>query len=458
MAEIRPWAFWRRVQYGTAYFMFVFVSGTIMYLMSSFTIPTCYDGILNADETGIDCGGSCTRICTVDVIPPKIVWAESFKITDGQYNALAYIENQNQIAGTPNFSYTFRLYDEQDNLITERSGFSTLPPNSTYPMFEGKINTGLAKPARTEIDFDMPDLWLPAEIGRDQFRALDIELIGADERPRLNVEMENTELSEAEDVEVVATIFDRSGKPLTASQTFIELFEPRSQKDLVFTWPLPISRTLRSCEIPTDIVVAIDLSGSMNNDQANPPEPITSVLAAAGDFVDNLHGNDQAALVTFATAAVLRQPLTDNITTVQNRIAGLTIDPQEEQGSTNIGEAFYAAQQELNTIRHNTDARNVVVLLTDGLATAPDEEPEAYALEAANTLKNDNVIIYTIGLGSAVNMDFLKSAASIEENAYYAASAADLNDIYTAITSAICEDGAARIDIIPKTGANFEPL
>jgi hypothetical protein len=42
--------------------------------------------------------------------------------------------------------------------------------------------------------------------------------------------------------------------------------------------------------------------------------------------------------------------------------------------------------------------------------------------------------------------------------AYQAVSVADLDQIYRTITASLCEDGAAVIDIVPKTNASFVPL
>ena len=68
----------------------------------------------------------------------------------------------------------------------------------------------------------------------------------------------------------------------------------------------------------------------------------------------------------------------------------------------------------------------------------------------AERLKNEGVQVFTIGLGERVNNDFLKTLASGEEKRYRALSKSDIDRIYHSITAAICEDGPAIIDIIPK--------
>ncbi len=453
----RRWAFMRRVQYGTGFGLFWVLVFTTVYFKYIHEEPTCFDTKQNGEEVGIDCGGSCKRICAFSVITPEATWARSFRVHDGQYNAVAYIENKNKVAASPEVSYTFSLYDA-GGLIVERSGKTILPPDSVYPVFEARIDTQGRIPTQTFITLEPVDLWLPATAGRDQFTVTNRTLFEADGTPKLEATIKNNALTQADQVEVVATIFDAKHNALTSSRTFIDKLQPRSEATAVFTWPEPIAKTVRSCEVPTDVILAIDLSGSMNNDGAKPPQPLTSVLSSAKAFVDRLRPADQVGVVTFATNATLVQALTRDLPSVGAGVLGLTISPTEEQGSTNQGDAFIKTLEELNSSRHSKDARKVAILLTDGLATAPDENPNEFAQEQAEILKQSGVTVFTIGLGQGVNMDLVRSLASSPNQAYQAVSSNDVANIYRTITASLCEDGAAVIDIIPKTDASFVPL
>lgn len=451
----RRWAFWRRAQYSALLSVFIMMGLYWGYANYIYTPPTCFDGMLNGDERGVDCGGACIRICAADVQSPVIKWARSFEVTEGQYNAVAYVENANQAAGTPEVDYTFSLYDD-NGLITERSGTTFLPADSVYPIFEGRIDTGSRVPTQTFLELADVSLWLPSEPVREQFSVISRELLGVDNKPRLNAVISNNALTPIQDVEIVATIFDARGNALTSSQTIVDGFVARSQENIIFTWPEPIAKTIRSCEVPTDVVMAIDLSGSMNNDQAEPPEPISSVIAAADNFVDRLQNRDKVSLVTFATEAVVSMTLGDP-DAASTLITELTIDPEEETGSTNTGDAFVRASEVFASPAHSADARKVMVILTDGLATAPDEDPEEHAVRKAAELRESGVEVYAIGLGENVNMDFVRTIAS-EGQSFQALTRDQIDEIYQQITGAICEDGAAVIDIVPKSKAKFPEL
>jgi Mg-chelatase subunit ChlD len=441
-------------------FLLFFGSIALVIFYTNFYVPpNCFDQVLNGEEREIDCGGACVQVCQADVIPPRVVWSESFLINEGQYNVVAYVENQNKTVGTPNLGYTFQLLSNGE-VIGERTGITALPPNSIYPVFEGRVFTDSNKEVTdTNIVIDSPDFWLPSSVGRDQFRTLDIDLTNADSRPRLDVQLENTTLESARDVEVVATIFNDAGDPVTASQTFLEDINPRSTREIVFTWPNPIAKTVRNCVIPTDVTLAIDLSGSMNNDGDNPPQPLSRALEAASQFVGNLRDNDQVAVVTFASEASLPNQLTNQRIQVASNIKNLTISPEEETGFTNTASALTLANTELSSVRHNQSARRVLVMLTDGLPTASDNDDFVMQTEImARQIKNNGVEIYAIGLGQNVDQTFIESIASGRQNAYLTPTGADLNLIYNEITSSLCEAGPTKIDVVAKTKANFAPL
>ncbi len=446
----RPWAFWRRVQYATGVSVFGAVCLTGLYFMLFYQSPTCFDGRHNGDERGVDCGGACVLICPFDVLEPTVRWSRSFEISKGIYNAVAYVENQNKVVGTKSLQYTFTLLDEEGDVITEKRGITFLPPDSVYPIFEGRIETGDRIPIKTFITLTPNPAWEAFANARDQFTITNRALSGVDSKPRLDAMIQNTTIEDARDVEVVATIFDAKGTALTASRTVVPLFQARVEKKVTFSWPEPIAKTLRSCEVPSDVILAIDLSGSMNDDGGTPPQPVTSVLTAASAFGGRLRSGDQLGVVTFATNAALARPLSKDITAMGIAITNLRINPKDERGGTNIGDAIIQATTEFSTIRHNADGRKVLVLFTDGKANEPGEDGEAYARTAADAAKRSGITVFTIGLGSNLNKEFLTELATDPALRYLASDTKSLDAIYRSISTAICEDGPAVIDIVPK--------
>lgn len=451
--DVRPWAMRRKLVYLCGVAGFFLVVGLIGYIVFFYEAPTCTDGWKNGSETGVDCGGACERVCKVAVEDPVVRWARAFRVTQGVYNAVAYIENRNIGVGAENIPYTFTLYDERGDIITKVEGRTTLPPGNVYAMFEDRIKIGDRIPKKTTLTFDTNVPWTKMEAGKEQFYVQSKELTRADLRPRLDATILNKSLDEAKDVEAIATIFDAKGNPLTASRTIVPLFPAQTEQKVTFTWPEPIAKTVRSCIVPTDVILAVDLSGSINDDGGTPPEPLETVLRAASGFTKRLQETDQVGIVTFATEAFINEPLTTDRAYIASEVRTLKVEPKEERGSTNTGDGLRAGIIELLSERHNPDARKVVVLLTDGKANAPIEDgldPELYAQAMAEEAYNRGVEVYTIGLGENVNQEFLATLATGERYAYRAVNSSTLDGIYSEISQALCEDGAAVIDIITK--------
>ena len=458
MDNFRWWAFWRRTAYGTGFASFWALVGVLVFYLGFYQAPNCFDGILNGAEIEVDAGGTCVRVPNSQVVQPNIVWSEGFEVTPGQYNAVAYVENRNQTIGTPALPYTFTFLSNGVE-VARRSGVTELPPNSVYPLFEGRVFTDGQTVTDVELKLGEVIDWLPGSSIVNQLRTNDLNLLNVDTRPRLEAKLENTSLDTIRDIEVVATIFNDQGVAVAASQTFVETFFSRTAQDIVFTWPNTIAKTVRSCSIPTSVLMGIDLSGSMNNDQDPPPQPVTDALAAASTFVGGLQPVDQVGVVTFASTGSLVQTLTSAHETVIDLIRDLEIDPTEETGQTNTAAAFTLAAAELSSTRHSADARRAFVLLTDGLPTAGGtEEAIVAAQSAAQSLISSGADVYVIGLGQNVDAEFVRSIASSPRQAYLAPSRSDLSAIYASITDSLCEVGPTKIEVLAKPPVNFAPL
>src|SRR4051812_17152322 len=80
------------------------------------TVPTCFDGIKNQNERGIDCGGVCTLVCPMDVKSIVPIWSRVFHTAGDVYSVVSYVENQNQDAGVKQIDYEVRIYDDHNIL------------------------------------------------------------------------------------------------------------------------------------------------------------------------------------------------------------------------------------------------------------------------------------------------------------------------------------------------------
>jgi len=426
--------------------------------------PTCFDGRKNGDELGVDCGGACNQICLAEVAPLVIQWSRAFRVSSGNYNVVAYVENPNNSAGIRAISYRFDLFDENNVPVANREGKTFISPGGISPIFEANIETGASVPTRTFFEFTEEPRWYKASDTRDRLSIQGKELLQTETRPRINAILKNSSaVDEFNDIDVTAIVFGTDGNAIAASRTIVPFLSPRESQSLVFTWPEPFAKNVERCIRPADTMLLFDVSGSMNDDGDDPQQPIEDAKAAALSFGDRLSSDDRIGLVSFATNAELNHVLSLEHKNVGDSLRALTVLPEEEVGSTNIGAALEVAFEELFNINQDrgsvTNFRRVILLLTDGKANAPEDPGgEVFAMSKAREAKATGITIYTIGLGDLVNTDFLRDIASLPENYHQATSAQELNQIYRSISESICERGPAIIDIIPRTPSSLTLL
>lgn len=235
----------------------MYISGVVAFFAVSIGVPayfilkkppTCFDGKLNQDERGIDCGGVCALVCKQDVAPISVLWSRTFYVSGSVYNSVAYIENPNASAVAYNVPYVFRVFDEQNILITERTGKTDIMDNGIVPIFEGAIDMGWRKPVRTFFEFTKQPVWvkkpkLPRVV--TSTRAIQ----NADTAPRLEAEIRNEEVYEIRNIEVVATIFDEKENAIAVSRTIVAFLAGQDTKQLFFTWPKPFEGAASRIEV-----------------------------------------------------------------------------------------------------------------------------------------------------------------------------------------------------------------
>jgi Ca-activated chloride channel family protein len=142
-----------------------------------------------------------------------------------------------------------------------------------------------------------------------------------------------------------------------------------------------------------DIVVALDLSGSMAaEDFELKGEPVNRLVIAKDVLTQFVRKrvNDRIGLVAFAGRAYIATPLTLDHDFLLQNLDRLNLGTLED--GTAIGSAISAAVNRLRDIQAKS---KIVVLMTDGQNNA-GKVPPLTAAEAAQTL---GVRIYTIGVG-----------------------------------------------------------
>ncbi len=423
--------------------------------------PSCFDKVKNGDENGVDCGGSCSLICDSSVIKPIVKWdPQLFEVLPGVWSALVYVENANLNVDATYAPYTFTIYDKNNKILEERKGATILPKNKTVGIFEGSIRIkDKTKPRRAVFELSDNIVWKKDnKVGKD-ITVTHSPLLNLASTPRVKANIKNNSTENIKNIELVIAIFDGSDNVIAASRTFVEDLKQNENTNVIFTWPKSFNLGSKVCQSPSDVALLLDRSGSMASLATKPPEPLFAAKEAANFFVEQLTPKDKVSLVSFAAKA--ENPIDLNLTNNFNSASQAIKTVNIEQGGvqyTNIFDAIHSAWQELISARAKDKSSKIIILLTDGRANNPknpkgDTEAddikyaESKAIKEALNAKKDGIVIYTIGLGDKINESFLKTIASKENNYFFAPSALNLKTIYKNISSNICKEIPARIEI-----------
>lgn len=162
----------------------------------------------------------------------------------------------------------------------------------------------------------------------------------------------------------------------------------------------------------TDVILVVDTSCSMYDGDIN------EAKAAAKLFVAKLNPSlDRVGLVSFNTNSKLEVGLTNNYASVVSAIDALSC-----AGYTNIGGAILKATTQFSSSSNS----KVIVLVSDGNANRPifgrvisPTRAKSFAIEQATNAGVNNILVHTIGIGSDVDSNTLRSIATAGKGLYF---------------------------------------
>lgn len=236
------WAQRRKLAYTTIVFIFFGMLVFLGYRKATNVPPTCFDNKKNGTETGVDCGGGCFQYCPNELPDPKVRWVRSFEVTPGIVQSVAYIEHSYPTAAAQTVRYQFKIYDEKNSIIAERSGSTYLGPMGRTAIVEPLIPTGNSKVATTRFSFLPPIPWqktggIFSQIVIKTDRLLLENYTGG---TRLTATLENKSRYSFSNIDVVGLLYDKNDNVITASKILLPSLKGESSETVYFTWPQKI--------------------------------------------------------------------------------------------------------------------------------------------------------------------------------------------------------------------------
>lgn len=140
-----------------------------------------------------------------------------------------------------------------------------------------------------------------------------------------------------------------------------------------------------------DIMIALDISGSMRSIDFKPLTRIEAAKNTAADFIKE-RKYDRIGLVVFAGLAFTQCPLTTDKESLLNFLSGVNVGDINIDG-TAIGSAIVTS---VNRLKDSKAKEKIIILITDGINNMGEVDP----LSASRIAADYGIKIYAIGVGS----------------------------------------------------------
>jgi len=230
------WAQRRKTTYIFSILLFFAIIFAIILFSIFNTAPTCFDGIQNQNETGIDCGGPCNLLCRAAYSNPVVIWGPRWEKINGVYNFLTYAQNPNIGVGAKDVVYLFKVYDKDGVLLYQKNGTTIIPANNNFVIFENSVDFNDKIPVRAEFDFTKNITWEKMEATQSSIVVVSKNLTD-DVEPKLLVTLSNSTHKSISNIESVAILYDENNNAVAFSKTKTDSISAGGTSDIVFTWP-----------------------------------------------------------------------------------------------------------------------------------------------------------------------------------------------------------------------------
>ena len=179
---------------------------------------------------------------------------------------------------------------------------------------------------------------------------------------------------------------------------------------------------------PVDLILLVDVSGSMEGDK------IAAARTSLSQFIERLGDNDRLAVLLFADSVGQMSPLTElgpKRDDVSNRVSGII-----ESGNTSLYDAIIYAYDLLEE-EGDTNHIRAVVVLSDGMDTWSDNN----LFDVEQRIGDDSeaggnaVKLFTIGYGNDADEDVLTKMSETTGGQFYQSSPQTIDEIYSKIAT-----------------------
>lgn len=239
------WATKRKIIYSSVAAIVLLLILINSFWGSIFPNPTCNDKKMNADESGVDCGGSCLSVCRGEYMNIEKDLPIFFKSGDGLYDILATFKNNNRYIAPKEFTYRLDIYDQSGIKIDSIENTIEAPTGDTIPIY---IKDYKAENI-SKIFVNILDYKMQKTLGATSVRLEDFKFTNGD-IPKLSVSYSSPyRFDIKEKIDILVLLYDSLGSVALVGKTSIDGLYTDKKDDFSLAWRLPTRSDIKTVKL-----------------------------------------------------------------------------------------------------------------------------------------------------------------------------------------------------------------
>ena len=235
--------------------VYILVIGGIslgVYYFGYTTSPTCFDGIQNGKEEGVDCGTlACGQVCPPAIMPIVVNYVKYFKVNENDYDFVAQVFNPNSDYGASSVNFNLEISDSSGSL-KEKPGTTYLRPGQTKYIVWTAVSTGGAV---VEAKLNIKDaFWgqmnVPSQTVSFIVKNKDIKSISTGYQ--LESTIYNNSYYDFDKIDVSVILFDDLNNIIGVNGTNIKTFISKTDRYFKVLWNQQLSGQIERIDIEAD--------------------------------------------------------------------------------------------------------------------------------------------------------------------------------------------------------------
>lgn len=222
---------------------------------------TCFDGIQDQNETGVDCGGVCAKKCGPQVKVQPLQIQKTGAVPSGvlgKYDFYALVSNPNAVYGSKKFDYVVDLKDASGKILATRTGSDFILPGETKYLVEPDISVS-GSPATADIKINNSD-WVQLN---SYYEEPNIEVVNktytqvsdGTEFSQAYGLLENNSPFDFDLIKIEIILQDANGNVLALNSTQMKTVKSGEQRDFTVAWPNSFPGSVANMNVQAEVNV-----------------------------------------------------------------------------------------------------------------------------------------------------------------------------------------------------------